>query len=90
MGGVWVMHSCWLYICVLYACGLCNFYVFMVVAMVTVAPPCESGCCVVGFARHECMSVMHWLCMSVLIYCYAYIDMVVVVMHEVMVCGWYD
>ena len=42
---------------------------------------------IVGCGRHECMSIMHWLCMSVLIYCYAYIDMVIVVMHEVMMCG---
>ena len=44
---------------------------------------------VVGCGRHECMSVMHWLCKLVLICFYAYIDMVIVVMHEIMVCGWY-
>jgi len=44
---------------------------------------------VVVCGHHECMSVMHWLCMSVLIYRYAYIDVIIVVMHEVIVCGWY-
>lgn len=58
--------------------------------MVAVVSPCESGWCVVGCVRHERMLVMHFLSMSMIIYCYAYIGMVVVVMHEVVVCGWYD
>jgi len=44
---------------------------------------------VVGCVCHECMSIMHCLCMSMLICCYAYIDTVIVVVHDIMVCGWY-
>ncbi len=44
---------------------------------------------VVGCGHHGCLSVMHLLCMSVLIYCYEYIEMVAVFMHKVIVCGWY-
>jgi len=72
MGFVLVTQSCRLHICVLYAYGICNFCVCMVVAMVLMVSPCESGWCVVGCGRHECTSVMHWLYMLVLIYCYAY------------------
>ena len=43
----------------------------------------------VGGSPHECMSVMDCLCTSVLACFYAYINMVVIFMHEVMVCGWY-
>ena len=42
-----------------------------------------------GCGRHEYMSIMHWLCMLVFICCYEYIDMVIVFVHEVVVCGWY-
>jgi len=90
MGGVLVMHSCQLHICVLYACGLSTCCVCMAVAMLSVVSPCETRWPIVGYGRHECMLVMHWLCMLVLIYCYAYIDIIVVFMHEVMECGWYD
>ena len=44
---------------------------------------------VVGSRRRECMSIMHLLCMLVSIRNYAYIDMVIVFVHEIMVCGWY-
>ena len=44
---------------------------------------------VLGCGCHECMLVMHWLCMLVLICCYTYIDMVIVVVNKVMVCGRY-
>ena len=37
----------------------------------------------------ECVLVMHLLCMLVSIRHYAYIDMVIVVVPKVMVCGWY-
>ena len=40
---------------------------------------------VVGCERHECMSVMHLLCMSMPICCYECIVMVLVVVHEVIV-----
>lgn len=44
---------------------------------------------VVGCVYHECMSIMHSLCMLVFICCYPYIDMVIVVVHEIsMVMHW--
>jgi len=55
--------------------------------MVIVVSLFESGWCVVGYGSHECMSFIRWLCMPMLIYCYTYIDMVIVVVNEVMVCG---
>jgi len=42
---------------------------------------------VVGCICCEFLSVMHLLCMLVSIRHYTYIDMVIVVMHVVMVCG---
>lgn len=84
MGGVLVTLSCWLHICVLYACGLWYCCICMVVFIVAVMSPCGSGWCVVVCGHHECMSVMHLFCISMFIYCYTYIDMVVVVMHEAM------
>jgi len=42
----------------------------------------------VGCGRHECMLVMHSLCMSVSICHYAYIVMVKGVVHEVIVCSY--
>lgn len=83
------MHSCPLHICIIYACGLCICCECMVVDMVAVVSPCEIRWCVVGCGHHECMLVMHWLCMIVLMCCYTYINMVIVVVHEIMVCGWY-
>jgi len=59
----------------------------MVVSIVALEPPCGSEWCVVVCDHHECISVMHWLCMLALIYCYAYMHMVLVVLREVMVCG---
>jgi len=44
---------------------------------------------VVGCVFREYMLAMHWLCMSMLICFYTYIDMVIVVVHDVMVCGRY-
>ncbi len=43
----------------------------------------------VGCVCHEGTSVMHWLCMLVLICRYAYTDLVIVVVHELIICGWY-
>ena len=40
---------------------------------------------VVGCDRHNFMLVMHLLCMLVYIRCYAFIFMVIVVVHEVIV-----
>jgi len=57
--------------------------------MVAVVSQCERVWCVVRCGLHESMLVIHLLCMPMIIYCYAYIDMVVVVMLEVMVCGRY-
>ena len=45
---------------------------------------------IVVCGRNECMLVIQLLCMSVSICNYAYIEMVIVVVHEVMVCGWYS
>lgn len=87
---VLVMHSCRFHICVLYACGTCTCCVYTVVVMFAVVSPCEIGWCVVGCGHHECMSIMRWLCMLVILYFYTYIEIVIVVMRDIMVCIWYD
>jgi len=43
----------------------------------------------VGCGHYELILVMHLLCMLASIHHYAYIDMIIVVVHEIMVCGWY-
>jgi len=43
---------------------------------------------VVACVCHECISITHWLCRLMLISCYAYIYMVIAIVHETMVCGW--
>ena len=54
--------------------------------MIVVMSPCERGCFSCGVCRHECVIGYALLCVLVLASCQMCINMVVVVMHEVMVC----
>lgn len=76
--------------CSLFLCSICFFMYEGKWSLLQLCLHVEVDGVVVGYGRHEYMSVMHLLCISVSIHHYAYIDMVIVVVHEVMVCGWYS
>jgi len=67
------------HICVLYACVLCTCCVWMVVVIVAFFFAIKMMMViVVGCGHHECMLVMHFLCMLVSICRYVCIVMVMV------------
>ena len=65
------------------SCDICACCICMVSVMVVMMSPCERGCFCYEVCHHECM-IGYMLFM--LAYCQVYIGMVVVSMHEVMVC----